>query len=401
MTSMDSIESYIQRLPITSEFRQEHPNLQPMATGSQFRTAPLPRLDDETRSMVSQTPSAHSMVSQSPSTMSMSTLASSTKTRLKRMSINLRRRSTVEMPEPGNTPFWKYHVLKFGGNMYLTTNPELKHVYCRHAPGYYVEVKRTSGGGYVMTFQDGAHEHVLMTVERRPSNEGGHLTISMARASRVVGLEVKRRPVPQAPVDEAPTLGVAVRSTAGRFNGLAIPQKLDQRVVPVIGEPVHFKTFVFKDFRNITWDVGHIPRTRPSRMRDVLRLVGKRNVYFHQNFVNNHDTLTGPFPPVVAAWRPCETKTRKKLVSSIRHLNAHDRRLLAQSIDNDIGAGARVKTYFTAGDGLYYDRNPQDDAPDDNKLGWLTIYEDASLGQRGMFDLVVGLTLAVAYEQMS
>ena len=51
---------------------------------------------------------------------------------------------------------------------------------------------------------------------------------------------------------------------------------------------------------------------------------------------------------------------------------------------------------------LYYLNNTSDDLPDENKLGWITIYEDleifGGIRNRGMFDIVVGMTLAVGYD---
>lgn len=69
---------------------------------------------------------------------------------------------------------------------------------------------------------------------------------------------------------------------------------------------------------------------------------------------------------------------------------------------NAATAGLDIKSFHSLGDGLYYQTHPVDDEPNENKMGWLTVYEDkqvfAELKYRGMFDIVVGLTLAVGFE---
>ena len=77
----------------------------------------------------------------------------------------------------------------------------------------------------------------------------------------------------------------------------------------------------------------------------------------------------------------------------------YDKFIKGKALEHDIGVGGDVSKYYKGEDGLYYLTNPSDDSPDENKLGWITVYEDKRLfGLPGMFDIVLGLTLAVGYE---
>lgn len=536
-----TIDSYIEKSPITNKFRIENPNLQPMAVHPESDTnpstdvAPLSPLDEEnapifgsnsyykssqTRPKTHRRAASHAQtlplddsppvstpsqdtdcqLSRSSTTTSIS--SKSFKDNFKRLSLSksftrstgdmkrninrlsLSRMGTASSPSlhsykvgekttPQNvpdqkprasTPFWKYHILKFGKNLYLTTNPGLKHIYCRNGPGYYVEVLPSKQGkslkdGFSLIFRD-IHSvepnkqtpnssPPIMTITKKSKVEGGHLTLSIPRHSKLQNDMIKY--VHSDNIGQAPI-----------FNGLSIPKKIDLKYIPLdqigsnrrLQEIDRFRSYEFKDFNKMKWDIGSIPRVRVSRMnrfkskikntmdeedeQNTLKFIGKKNIYFHQNFVekdpgmfpkycvksedpkkvylqeseSNHD-----FPPVLALFRPYETKTGKKIMQSlnrkfqagspqISELNSYQDHNIQKSnkinhklLDHDIGAGADIKNYYQSGDGLYFHINPSDDTPDENKLGWITVYEDKKIfSSRGMFDIVVGLTLAVGFE---
>lgn len=324
----------------------------------------------------------------------------------------------------------------------MTTNPSTKHMYCRNGPGYYVEVayaneKRGKSHGFSLVFRDidsmdSKQKPPLMVITKKPASEGGYLTISIPRQSRL-----RRGTILYAQKEEG--------GEAPLFNGLSIPKKLDMKYIPVSRtsqgvsspeETERFRNYEFKDFNNIQWDIGAIPRVRHSRINrmksrandqdeEEFKFIGKRNIYFHRNYTDQpvyakyrtesknpedvylQDSDHSQFPPVLAHFRPYESKTRKKIINTFsRHFHPQNvqqfqqqqSRISKNAVEHDIAAGA-IKNYFRGGDGLYFEINPADDAPDDNKVGWITVYEDAKLfSSRGMFDVVVGLTLAVGFE---
>lgn len=372
-------------------------------------------------------------------------------------------RSSTSSINTTETPFWKYHILKFGKNLYLTTNPGLKHIYCRNAPGYYVDVKypneqdKLKKNGYTLIFRDintvetipnlsqgkfeenkGEKNEPIMIITKKSEREGGYMTLSISRLSKLHHNVIKH--IHKLDIDQAP-----------KFNGLSMPKKFDYKYIPIdqIGghkrynEVENFKNFELKDFNNTKWNIGSIPRVRISKMNrlknklnqdnpenvddeEIFKFIGKKNIYFHQNYIEDSQHLKyrvnsndprkvylqehdnpKDFPPVLAMFRPCENKTRKRLLKSFKHLSFQqqqqqtllDKKINHNSVDNDIAAGAEIRNYYKGGDGLYYMVNPNDDLPDDNKLGWITVYEDSKiLGSRGMFDIVVGLTLAVGFD---
>jgi hypothetical protein len=60
---------------------------------------------------------------------------------------------------------WKYHILKFARDMYMTTNPDKRHLTNRPGPSYYIEAQVHDVGSYILTFiEDGK---TAMVVERQ------------------------------------------------------------------------------------------------------------------------------------------------------------------------------------------------------------------------------------------
>ena len=93
-----------------------------------------------------------------------------------------------------DSPFWKYHILKFGKDLYLTTNPGMKHMYCRNAPGYFIEVisndpnlsTPTSTSGYTLIFKDSSRlkdnaDVPYMMISKKSQAEGGFFTFGVPR----------------------------------------------------------------------------------------------------------------------------------------------------------------------------------------------------------------------------
>lgn len=391
---------------------------------------------------------------------------------LKRISSNYLKKdmkTDMEVPKLPELPFWKYHVLKYGKDLYLTTNPDLKHMYCRNGPGYYVEIvykdrstRPDLSKGFTLTFKDINNIHqdnkkipTLLSISKKSLSEGGHYTVSVPRIS----------------------------NDSSTFNGLLIKKEFQDRLVSINNES-GFINYEFRDFNNIKWNIGSIPwlKTQDSQKNNTLSIknyqntksslvpilnkkksktfisaksgnnrpdftsgnsynassssnstnyqeqsfVGKKNIYFHQNYIDKHqkqNSLTSShldnnqskekFPSVLAVFRPYEVKLRKRLLQSfyrnkkqqINHVDpsqASSHKFSSNNLTNDLGAGSNIRNYYTVGDGLYYVLNPSDDCPDDNKLGWITIYEDLNIfgiENKGMFEIVLGLTLAVGLEK--
>jgi hypothetical protein len=85
-----------------------------------------------------------------------------------------RLQKTVMKQEQG---FWKYHILPFGTDLYLTTNPSSKHLLCRNGPSFHVQIQfpgigpDTSGSnGFRMIFRDEVKNSVFMTITKRKTD---------------------------------------------------------------------------------------------------------------------------------------------------------------------------------------------------------------------------------------
>ncbi|ODV80136.1 uncharacterized protein CANTADRAFT_33744, partial [Suhomyces tanzawaensis NRRL Y-17324] len=510
-----TIDSYINKSPITSKFREDNPNLRPvddasststMAESTERRTLDLGytgkrlvnKLSYYSTQPVSEylgerlpSPSIELMEAQNDqasrdSRLGYATNRFSLSSSLSRLSMSQSSHSHVYKPEASEprssmasevsmmstdndfmtnqtNPFWKYHILKFGKDMYLTTNPGIKHMYCRNGPGFYVETifpdklkKPKIGKGFTLIFKDingieankKDNRPPIMIITKKAESEGGYFTISIPKANKSSSSSNSRS-----------------SRKSPMYNGLLLPKKISPNFIPpysnISQQALHeFNNYEFKDFNNCKWNVGSIPRVRSSRMNkiksrlrktsststlnsgintdqynDHMKFIGKKNIYFHQNYLEEGDhknpmnllyrdtsgdpskiylhESNGDFPPVLGLFRPYESKARKRLMNSLQKnrnifqnrnstsISTSATKISRNSLSYDL-AGGDVKNYYRGGDGLYYLSNPSDDTPDDNKLGWITIYEDKNLfsgdHNKGMFEIVVGLTLAVGFE---
>ncbi|KAL7664525.1 hypothetical protein ABC855_g3357 [[Candida] zeylanoides] len=267
-----------------------------------------------------------------------------------------------------DTPYWKYHVLKFGKDLYLTTNPDLKHIYCRNGPGVYVEVVPTStDDGFSLLFR---HTH---GIESPPymiiSKFGPNITVD--------------------------TIGEVI----------SLPHKSHE------GIPSVDYTFTFE---GTVYKIGSVSRTRVSKRNmwsgkngdEQLKYIDKRNIYFRRLVVGGSgeeqqrkekEDLFNPAArnSVLGLFRPNEVKLKKKLIRTAkgfldeRHTDTHRH---SAGSEEDLTVGTDVDKFFQdMGDGFFTGSKPADDSPDDNKLGWITIYESLQSAEQNaqFFNLVL------------
>lgn len=340
--------------------------------------------------------------------------------------------------------YWKFHVMRFGSNLYLTTNPTLQHLHCRNAPGYFVSVTG-SKLDYTMSFEDLETGQEILRVRKVSTKEGTSFRYKLRLRPAMQGRAQagKGRNSEEARPGEAEdtkarakewdaetrdtetrdteTRGTEPRDAMTRENEAAqkeggddnrrpvekdtkgvdgvLQGTLRRRPVPQLLLPVppvvpmsNYETQVGAK----SWNIGSVPRTRESHFSPgELRYVGKYNVYFHDCFSDLARYHHWAVPPAQAVFRPCEAGAKKRVLRRIHRLRAKP------DTPTKEGPYVEIKSYAAAGDGLYFDTAPADDDPDHvHKLGWVTVYEDeALLSKPGMFDAVVGLTTAVGYDQ--
>lgn len=344
----NEVKEYLRDSPLTSPIRSENPNLHPVepddmefpakSLGPRRRKPPLP------------------LPSELPLT-------------------------EMSAPASSDQKFWKFHLIKFGNDMYLTTNPTPRHLHCRSFPGYYIAVSGTFLD-YTMTFEHIETGTTYFKIRKHSTHEGEFFRYKMRRIRRL-------------------EKGRIVESEDGDvyenfIRREAIPEKL-------LPSPPDFPitSYLTQDFQGKPWSVGSVPRVRESRIshRD-LRYIGKHSIYLHDNF---RDTIHGPIigaPPVRCMFRPSDASVTKRAMRSINKLLKRDKTATKiKSADLDASMFPEISYYYKAGDGLYGDPHPLDDDPDKHlKYGWLSIYEDEYLEIPGMFDLVVCLSVAIAYD---
>ncbi|KAF3990594.1 hypothetical protein FT663_01669 [Candidozyma haemuli var. vulneris] len=280
--------------------------------------------------------------------------------------------------------FWKFHIQCFGDDMYLSTNPTMRHLQCRSLPGYFMSVDKEETG-FTINFEEFESGNSIMRFKKL---EDGSFKYKVRRTRKIEGGEI-----------------VLSDETSPVFEGTIDPRRIDPQYYP-IQPPFQMKSFEVQAIDGRRWDVGAIPRVKMkwslSKRSEYPKYVGKQNIYFHRNFkTKNLHMQEEEFPPVTALFRPCESKIRKRAMQSINRLSRLDEESKISPQMAQVDPFAEQKSYFKCGDGLYEENFPKDDDPDHHfKLGWVTVFEDKDLfNKSGMFDLVVGATTTLAYDQ--
>ncbi|ODQ79093.1 hypothetical protein BABINDRAFT_162158 [Babjeviella inositovora NRRL Y-12698] len=242
---------------------------------------------------------------------------------------------------PPNTPepvFWKYHVLHYGKDLYLSTNPGLNHVYCRNAPGYYVEVlfpdpdpmsrmERRSKAGYRLIFRNMDSDEVVVTVTRTPAVSGGTFIVDAPNFDSFVdfnknfqirsirNIEENMR---EDPDEEAFTRSNSVRRRAPEpmaldaqkrsFHREAVPRRIEDEFLEnyleysrlhgeidegsSITDTADLPNFELKLDANAAWNIGARPEFGRSAVKKLFaKLEGTPpEVYEHYKMQNEHFT---------------------------------------------------------------------------------------------------------------
>ena len=267
--------------------------------------------------------------------------------------------------------FWKYHVLKFGQNLYLTTNPDLQHLWCLNGPGYFVEIKR----------QEGNCKYSFYSLESIESPAG--IILEKAGSDWCINGQLLLRKT----FDLDESAGIKSANYALSYEG-------------------------------VNWTIGFMPQPKQrkfSRLRKlgassgqepVKKYVGKQNVYFYNKEDISEDMETSPLRSICGAFRPQEVKLRKKIIREVKHFYQNDPssssfEAPAKEI-SDLRAGTSVKKFLAASDGLQAGV-PKDDKPNEDKLGWLTIYQNAYIRDNDtdseLFLVLLASTLVIGLEE--
>lgn len=350
LSFQNEVKNYLDDSPLTSNIRNENPNLQPM--GPDF-DIPVTKSGPRRRK-----PSYPVPIELPPSDLSISTVP--------------------------DQDFWKFHLSRFGHDMYLTTNPTPRHLHCRSFPGYYIVIQ-DNALDYTLSFEDIETGMTYFKIRKRNTNEGEFFRYKMRRVRLLENGKIMQND----------------------SDSKVYENYLRREVIPpnLFSAPPDFPTasYLTQDFNEMSWSIGSLPRVRGSRISSgESRYIGKRNIYFHNSFAFPVLHPMFDIPPVKAVFRPSEASATKRIMRSINKLLKIDKSgNNIKSADLKSSMFSEVKNYFKAGDGLYGVQNPADDDPDKYyKHGWLTVYDDESLLVPGMFDLLVGLSVTVVYERL-
>lgn len=349
--------SYEDLVSELSSLRSSNPNLQPLCSRAEDELERKPQ-----RPMsLDATTAARSSASLSNRSSSSSHTATSSIRHSVGSPLDLRRKSN-KVSRHKTQKFWKYHILELGtSDLYLTTNPTQRHLMCRNAPSIHVQVQfpqcsKDGAQGFRMVFRDELENSVFMTITKRQD------------ASFVVdGLK-------KFVLDDEGEVEPAQDFIAKHFMCKEVPVDEFKRVRLEMGDvkPIRYQILD----TNLT--VGSVIHQRQFS----TKLKNKRFVYCQRD---SHTTLS--------LFRPHEQRLKKRVLSKMnRKLNTNS------TVYHEESDLADCSTYYSPEDGLT-SKTPLDDCPNSDKLGWITIFEDASLHTVGEWDTVLGMTLAVGYSK--
>ncbi|KAK6202720.1 uncharacterized protein RJT21DRAFT_138525 [Scheffersomyces amazonensis] len=340
--------------------------------------------------------------------------------------------------------FWKYHITKHGKDFYVSTNPTLKHIHCRSAPSFFVEViqpesrskQSAAKKGFTLVFKSlqQSSTSLNMVITKRDEQEGDHYTIavplltpSSAPVSPHIG-SLNSSPISKPKSLSTPksnsllgSLYSPVQSNGNSnghsmksvvFNGLALPKQLSTNV------PSWFKNYEFKDLANNRWNVGSVLDGHDN----------KSNLYFHKTYIEKilgnqlvpSHTVSYPREEspknasTIGVFRPNQ-KRKLKLSSlyigkpkvlSFHDILNHDKKIQSAIQDTSKANGHTMGKLFNPSildDGLHHSISV-DDEPTENKFGWITVYDnnelikDSGSDNRDVLNMVMGLLFATAFE---
>ncbi|KAG7897308.1 hypothetical protein KL935_005264 [Ogataea polymorpha] len=304
---------------------------------------------------------------------------------------------------PHAQKFWKYHVLQISQfEFYLTTNPDNRHKFIRGAPGYYVELVlnndldgdyvSASNNGFQLVFRRQRYPisktessetkfdpSQVFTVMKQSHSKGGDFEV-VGQSSEFVDYEGRHSYTPKQ------------QKIAATFLNKANSLSQNGMVMETCYRLQHLRVCTLKEKKSTILFKNKI---------DGVKLSKEGSIYYIDDKIGGsywHDSIIGLF-------RPCERDIKAKITKKVfskgdsfhsvrEELNEN---LEAMSLDDEESSSDR--TFYFARDGLLQ-RHPQDDSPNDYKLGWITIYDksDYFSAPNGNWEMVLGVTFAAAFE---
>lgn len=346
--------------------------------------------------------------------------------------------------------FIKYHVYGHENRLLLTTNPDRRHVYCKYAPGFTVDVQRPNldatqrqaleGGnpadlGFRLVFQ-GPGDKPEIVVTKRSKLKGGAYVVWTLEG---IVLDQENDYVKVASPSEYTKTETQCCGFLESYHNSELQYTLAK------ADPRRIMNRYELETQDGVWTVGLLPKIKSSGFgrlkhasKDFLlessdtadKITHKNHVYFFaKNGTRNKNSnlhvrlsdygsipkkTTGAENGILALFRPHETKFRKKLAKDLKRLkNKTSDKFYIHLADTSYSFNgmdgmdeaseaqetAKTELFFQPGDGII-DKYTPDDSPVDSKLGWLTMYNELCLRETGLFEIVLGMTVAVGYERL-
>lgn len=315
-----------------------------------------------------------------------------------------------------NQKFIKYHLYQFQSNsMILTTNPDIRHTYCKYAPAFDVEILNKNANNFKLVVKDFYNDQrVIMVIAK----EGYNYYVDLVECKTILK-DNNYQQLDSEKDEENENEKVVI--TAGETSFFSTDLEMKSLIRKYDIRNIMNRYFLRDQLKN-PWLVGSIPRLKNGaffKMKDDnSKITHKYDTYFFSQENRRRDfQVTLPEPSnnknienrnmILACLRPHEKEFSKKFIKDIKRLknqqfNQENNFLEQDGNDNstsDNSDNPEGDIFFKPGDGVI-SKNPPDDLPNKFTLGWLTIYNEKCLENRSEFELVVGMTLASAFEKI-
>ena len=258
--------------------------------------------------------------------------------------------------------FYKFHMERYDPGFYLTTNPTLRHVQCRMAPGYFVRVHRheldsasdsVNGplGAIRMDFEDIATGEPIAVVTC--SELALEYEVMMSRAIRNgklvrFGVSKKGEKRPGSDISKKSLVGAELctgrREESDRLIDGLLQDSIHKSPRPTmrgscarssIPSPFYPLPAPWPSMRNYAatigqnkFHLGRIPQARDRYFPQLLetkktpKWIRKRHMYLHQEFMGNNTQYADmSLALVVALMRPCESQPKKRFLRKLHSLS--------------------------------------------------------------------------------
>ncbi|CAN6655761.1 hypothetical protein TRVA0_028S01156 [Trichomonascus vanleenenianus] len=266
--------------------------------------------------------------------------------------------SCSEAVEETSINYWKYHIMKYSKDMYMTTNPDHRHISRPMAPSYYIDTEPSSESKNAFT----------LTFNNQDTHEA---SISVTRQGRLNGTT--------AAGGDSFSVSISCGEVQS-WNGQCV-QISSELHVSGRKKPLKCKQYSLIDPAGKEWIVGNRPEIKLQEDGRSTVRVASSKVFFFSKGTSGPDSDT-----ILAVLRRRKPKRKRVLKEGLTKLKREEE-------TGHLGHSRKSST----GNVIQAAPEEDDDDPSLEKVGWLYVLDVPIIKKPWVWALVTGLTVAVVY----